>query len=88
MLRRGKRRGKEEEEERFGLTHSPHISHALHLDYNLKPQQNYKFQISWLEITQGPKAVKLTDSQLGSTGEIGHRAKNTYLCLSLFSLSL
>lgn len=36
---------------------------------------------------QGPKAVELTDSQLGSTGEIGHRAKNTYLCLSLFSLS-
>lgn len=31
--------------------------------------------------------MELTDSQLGSTGEIGHRAKNTYLCLSL-SLSL
>lgn len=25
----------------------------------------------------------MTDSELGSFGEIGHRAKNTYLCLSL-----
>lgn len=41
----------------------------------------------WAEVTQGPKAVELTASQLGSTGEIGHRAKNTYLCLSL-SLSI
>lgn len=37
--------------------------------------------------SQSPKAVELTDSKLGSTGEIGHRAKNTYLCLSL-SVSL
>ncbi len=27
----------------------------------------------------------MTDSELGSFGEIGHRAKNTYLCLSLSS---
>lgn len=28
----------------------------------------------------------MTDSELGSFGEIGHRAKNTYLCLSLSPL--
>ncbi len=28
----------------------------------------------------------MTDSELGSFGEIGHRAKNTYLCLSLAPL--
>lgn len=94
MLRRGGEERRKEEgrgEERRGEvwvdSFSPSPTTPFTFGLQVATKQNYKFRISWLEVTQGPKAVKLTDSQLGSTGEIGHRAKNTYLCLSL-SLSL
>ena len=51
------------------------------------PTKTTNSKISWLEVTQGPKAVELTDSQLGSTGEIGHRAKNTLSMSLSFSRS-
>lgn len=47
-------------EEKFGSIRSLRCLHCFGLQ--VEGSENYKFHISWLEVVQGPKAVKLTVS--------------------------